>query len=56
MNPLQLFNAVEDQTMPYLRMDDECYETTLVKGGVPKPLITDYGVDLPLIGIFLVHS
>jgi hypothetical protein len=56
MNPSQLFNAVVDQTLPYLRQDDECYAATTVAEGVPTPLIADCGVNLPLIGKCLVHS
>lgn len=56
MNPLQLFNAVVDQTLPYLRQDNECYAATAVAEGVLTPLIADCGVNLPLIGNFLVHS
>jgi hypothetical protein len=56
MSPLQLFNAVVDQTLPFLRKEDEFCEAATVTGEVPTPLIADYGVDLPLIGKFLVHS
>jgi hypothetical protein len=56
MNPLQLFSAVVDQTLSFLRKEDEFCEATTVTGEVLKPLIADYGVDLPLIGKFLVHS
>jgi hypothetical protein len=56
MNSSQLFNAVVDQMLPFLRKEDEFCEAATVTGEVPTPLIADYGVDLPLIGKFLVHS
>ena len=57
MNPLQLFNAVLDQTLPLLSKLEKIPEAGKVSDVRPlKPLGEDYGVDLPLIGKYLVHS
>jgi hypothetical protein len=54
MNPLMLFNAVLDPALVLIGGD--LSRGPIVKVAMPEALAEDLGVDLPLIGKYLVHS
>ena len=54
MNPLMLFNAVLDPAL--ILIGEVVSRGPIVEVAMPEALAEDLGVDLPLIGKYLVHS